>query len=369
MRIEFTTKEKLDIEKINTISNFNNKNTNIYKYKLNTEDAYFESSNQNIITILDDKIYIVDLSGIGLIEDTLINSINKILNSENIDLLLDFYNRKDGYDYKLTQNNVIGPLEKLGIYYVEIKSINIIDFTEAKEQIALLNKKMNCTGYNISLGYLFQMEQNTIIKFHSIYSLYLCIFDKEMCISSIQIQYIDNSIVINTRTEKNYENKKLNILLCATLIIIANKLYPNIQYVTSQAVNPITAHIMHKYFKAELYNKFGNNLECNEYNYKCFEDYINNNNNNTYITTKISINEENINNAITVFHSIMKTKCDNKNGGKNTIRKKTKKTKKYNKISKKSRNKNHPKLSRLSNASIRATMAWKLFSRSSPSNK
>ena len=78
---------------------------------------------------------------------------------------------------------------------------------------------------------------------------------KKHCISSIscKINDLDNSIEISSKTHKDYEGKKYNLLLRSAMILLAPQIENRGQQITqivSRAINPISAFSMVKYFNA-----------------------------------------------------------------------------------------------------------------------
>ena len=77
---------------------------------------------------------------------------------------------------------------------------------------------------------------------------------KKHCISSISCKINhDNSIEISSKTHKDYEGKKYNLLLRSAMILLAQQIENRGQQITqivSRAINPISAFSMVKYFNA-----------------------------------------------------------------------------------------------------------------------
>lgn len=188
-----------------------------------------------------------------------------------------------------------------------------------------LNEKMNCIDYRISIDYIFQMENNTEINLYQFNDnatstrLLLCIFNSNnACISSLIIDYYEKikSVVISSKTKIDYEGKKLNKLLRAICIIIANKLFPEIQYIKSDALNPISAYLMINVFNGRAYKRNGELF--NSTSYEEIQRYLDDNSREG-IDIMVEINDENIENANNVFDEIIKDEkfeCIKKAGGK-----------------------------------------------------
>ena len=72
---------------------------------------------------------------------------------------------------------------------------------------------------------------------------------KKHCISSISCKINGNEMEISSKTHKDYEGKKYNLLLRSAMILLAQHIRP-ITKIVSQAINPISAFSMVKYFNA-----------------------------------------------------------------------------------------------------------------------
>jgi hypothetical protein len=144
--------------------------------------------------------------------------------------------------------------------------------------------------------------------------LLLCLFDRNKCVSSIviEIDKDERELEISSKTNMYYEGKKLNKLLRAAIIIISKSLYPEADYLVSNAVNPISAYQMIKTFKGKIFNTNENiflegvdDIITNEQ----IKEYMENNDDK--ITIKVDINnEENIENARNVFNTLANTEID-----------------------------------------------------------
>jgi len=120
-----------------------------------------------------------------------------------------------------------------------------------------------------------------------------------------------------------YENKKINTLLNAIVIIIGNLF--NIRYIKAEAINPISAYILINKFKADIdiikdnisykdNNRFINHLRATDIKDKknitltILEDFkkakkVNNNILHLYLT--IELTDENIKNAEKIFNDTL----------------------------------------------------------------
>lgn len=200
-------------------------------------------------------------------------------------------------------------------------SVRFIQLDAAKEQIAILNSKFKCLNYRISIDYIFQLKENTVIQISDdqnyqqlANTLLLSIFKGDTCISSIEVILNNDKIGIFSNTHKEYQKRKFNKLLRSVIIIIATSLYPTIKYVYSVAVNPISSYLMVKHFNAKAYitepfkgrKEITTSLTKYADHKEYFEKYKS-------IITYVEINAENIDNANRMFDIIDKEiKCKRK---------------------------------------------------------
>ena len=199
-----------------------------------------------------------------------------------------------------------------------------IQIIHAQEQIINLNKSLQnkCNNLNLKLDYLYNFDDNykKITTYSNIYKyllLALCNNENNECISTIEIilNTDKNIISFNSKTDANHENKKYNKLLLSVLIIISKLLMTDIEIVEAEAINPISAWLLLKYFNAIINPDYEEN--------KYFIDYLSNNsikhsditlnilnifkNETDDFTLKLHvlINDDNIENANTQFNQIL----------------------------------------------------------------
>ena len=70
------------------------------------------------------------------------------------------------------------------------------------------------------------------------------------CISSISCKIKGEEMEISSKTHRDYEGKKYNLLLRSAMILLAHHIRP-ITQIVSRAINPISAFSMVKYFNAK----------------------------------------------------------------------------------------------------------------------
>jgi len=149
-------------------------------------------------------------------------------------------------------------LKKLNVLLVNGNNIchKEADLSKAKQKISQLNTllKQKCNGLDLQIDYLYNMHppQNKLVSHgngNNPYSLILCLFNDSGCISSIEITIDDNVMLINSKTEREYENNRYNKLLRCVVIIISPLLVMGEDIIVrSLAINPISAYLLIKYF-------------------------------------------------------------------------------------------------------------------------
>jgi hypothetical protein len=167
---------------------------------------------------------------------------------------------------------------------------------------------------NKRLDYMYNLN-GTITTFSNIlHYLVLCLYKDNTCISSIELVMYEDYISINSKTLNVYENKKINTLLRAIVIIIGN-LFNNIKYIKSGAINPISAYILTRHFKATIDDDKDNHtfitylkkIITNDDKYiplKIFEDFKKINKH-FGLNLIIELTDENIENAYRIFNETL----------------------------------------------------------------
>lgn len=245
------------IEKINFINN-----KNIYKISVNNCNHYFIEK-KYIVFNENNQYYIYNLINDGSnIDNRIIKNVENILNSN----YQPFVKRQ-----KLYKDDVM---------IIDDVCVQPIDLSYAKDFLNDLNNvlKTKCPNLELEFDYMYNLNCVKVNKpFSVLKKVILCLNNSEGCISSIvlDINEKDRSVEISSNTDKIYENKKYNKLLRAVIIMLVHSLNIDIDYIISNAVNPISAYLLVKYFKAIIPNN-----ETNE----SFYNFINNNN--------IELNEE-----------------------------------------------------------------------------
>jgi hypothetical protein len=143
-----------------------------------------------------------------------------------------------------------------------------LNLADAKKKLTELNDSLQtkCSNLSLSLDYVYNHKTGSTLKlYHSFnnpgsdgpYSLVLCLYKGNHCISSITIKIDGIKLVINSRTHTDYERRKYNILLRSIIIILSEHISKDIKYIISIAINQVSAYIMMQYFGGKLYNTYG----------------------------------------------------------------------------------------------------------------
>jgi len=85
--------------------------------------------------------------------------------------------------------------------------------------------------------------------------LILCLYNSEGCISSITFDIYKDKNTISSRTTIGCENKKYNKILRCVSIIISNKINKNINFLISNALNPLSVISFCNSFDFIIYKK------------------------------------------------------------------------------------------------------------------
>lgn len=213
-------------------------------------------------------------------------------------------------------------IDRFKFYRYGFSCTNMIQLNNAKENLDYLSNQLKCKEYKFSIDYVFNLKNDTEINAFKYFgnSLILCVFTKDVCVSSLIIQYDSNNneIMIDSKTKREYEGKKLNKLLRAVSILISKSLYPNAIYLTSSATNPISTYLMTHYFNAVAYNGNEERIDLNNLNE--IKEFFKNEDG---VETRVELTTENIQNAEDVFNNIItnEMKCDKIGGIKLSYRK------------------------------------------------
>lgn len=234
-------------------------------------------------TINDDAIYSVNIKGRDYYffgkhkKHVIIGNTKQIfkLDERADDLPKETIDKIKAIDFKaLTENaktwegskdfdKTIKELATNNILYFRHEESPIINFDldAAKRKLIELNNtlRMKCSNLSLYIDYVYNHREDSTLELFgeldSPYLLVLCLYKDNHCISSITITFkggTELSIASNTRHE--HKNKKYNVLLRCTLIIISKLLSKDIQRITSIAINPISAYILITYFGGTLKN-------------------------------------------------------------------------------------------------------------------
>lgn len=300
---------------------------NIYKINIEDCDYYFKNKSleeHNYIVIMIKKdIYIVEINP-NIYKLKYITDILDTLQPDIFELSVSRFKLK--IKHILREKNILCEYFDNCVKYKN----NILE--RPTNKINELNNLLNKTcPYNLSLNYLYNLEGKITTFHNNINYLVLCFYKDNTCISSVELVIYENNIEINSKTLHIHEKQKINTLLRAVVIIIG-KLFNNIKYIKSVAVNPTSAYILTNHFKAQIYDNEDNHsfieylkikeTENNEYiPYKIFEDfkkYITDFN--LYLT--IELTDENITNAYRVFNETLSDRrfiCNLKNVNNNSL--------------------------------------------------
>ena len=159
-------------------------------------------------------------------------------------------------------------LKSFNIQAIQTKCIKTIPedkLNAAKKEINKLNilLKEKCSNLSLNLDYLYNLKGNVELYSESYVNelnlLVLCLYNKNNCISSIELILEDNNIVINSKTNQAFEGKKYNKLLRGVVIVISS-IIPNINKLISYAGNIISAWLLINYYNASISPEIDENV-------------------------------------------------------------------------------------------------------------
>jgi len=301
-------------------------NNNIIEKKTNVKNPYV-GMDKHIYKFTDNNLYfqtIVSPKYIGYIDNSNFIVVNleddffdeqfknefDFLNEKNINILAMRSIVEEANQIK--KRNLRKTLRKINNFnFIESNSIYTQEthkYNDANVKLTELNAILNCIDYEIKLNYVFEMENDIEVSSYSNtpITLLLCIYHKKNCISSLSIKYKDTKIIIESNTHKNHEGKKLNKLLRSVIIIIAKNMFPSAKSISSDAIDPASAYLMMKYFNAVDEKNVGIDT------YKTYENISDVMKKNEFIESFVYLTDVNIDNAKSVFQTIVdkELKCE-----------------------------------------------------------
>jgi|688.fasta_scaffold287972_2 hypothetical protein len=184
----------------------------------------------------------------------------------------------------------------------------------AKEIIRRLNIELDgpCPDFKISIDYVLNLKDPSFVSIYedefNPYSLLLCLFNGNNCVSSLILHFNNTKLIIDSKTHENYEGRKFNKLLRAVIIIIGKSLEAT--NIHSDAINPTSVFLMLNSFNAiSSMCKIGYK-SCDSdkmitldktTKYSDIKDMYDSDPNNFLISLNVELTPENMRNAKTVF--------------------------------------------------------------------
>jgi hypothetical protein len=248
IRTRFFKEPNTEPIKINTING-----ESIYHITIEGLTYYFfGQNNKYVLVIIDDtnfNIYKLE-NDIEELPDETKMQITRLINNQCIDC-------PEGKKL-LNENDIL-----YFNHFLDFKGLGLtadLNLNDAQEKLRELNDSLQtkkCSNLSLRLDYVYNHNNNSTLElftFGDIYSLVLCLYIDNHCISSITITIKNNGeeLSIDTKTHENYINRKYNILLCSILIIISEYLSRYITYINTTAINLTSAYIMMQHFRGKL---------------------------------------------------------------------------------------------------------------------
>jgi hypothetical protein len=91
------------------------------------------------------------------------------------------------------------------------------------------------------------------------------------CISQINLDLDENALVIDSKTQENFQRYNLNTLLRALVVLLGNKIEPNARYLMSYPSNYVSAYSLISKLNGIPYDENGNKMNISML--KTVEDY------------------------------------------------------------------------------------------------
>lgn len=262
----------------------------------------------HIFNLIEDGVFLDDFKALFKnIDETKIKHLSgKLRTPDSIRIttqLLQFF--KSIHDFSYIKKN---PCQKL------------INLDVAKGIVNNLNFELNktCPNFRINIDYIFNLENpSSVVAFSSLasqdpYTLLLCLFNGNNCVASLTVKFhfMDaRKMDIDSKTDTRYEGRKFNKLLRCVLIIIAKALDERKQFISSEAINPISALLMIKSLNAVSKNDSGEIILDKSSSFEDITSTIEANPNKSVISV-VELNDENIQNAQAVFNrTIQEINC------------------------------------------------------------
>jgi len=224
-----------DLHQINII----NKNI-IYSITINGCIYYFLGQNKKyLLVLINDEYYMLKLDESHKdIDMTLLEDIKQQLPINDV----------------RTKRSLIKYLRRIDILYFKYDVCHKnLDLRPAQAKVLELTGilQTKCPNLSLHLDYIYNMHppnNRFAIRVRNPYLLILCLYNEHGCISSISINFEDESINIDSVTDSNFEGKKYNKLLRSVVILISVLLPVHISRIISVAINPISAYLLITYF-------------------------------------------------------------------------------------------------------------------------
>lgn len=117
-------------------------------------------------------------------------------------------------------------------------------------EIERFNQILGCNDFNLRLDYVYEIEPESLVYVYdfNIRSIILCLFQDDVCVSSVGLVIGKQSVEIESRTRPENEGNNLNKLLRAAAISIIRMINPNLRKVISYAVHSASVYLMVKHF-------------------------------------------------------------------------------------------------------------------------
>jgi hypothetical protein len=146
------------------------------------------------------------------------------------------------------------------MYFNQKECFKPFDLSKAKEKLLELSSELSSelNGYSISLDYIYNFESSNSVSAYNNApeetSLLLCMNVSTNCVSSIDLWIQEDTITILSGTSEHHLKRGYNKLLRCVVFILAPLIgeTPFITKIISDALNPISAYSLLRYFDGKI---------------------------------------------------------------------------------------------------------------------
>jgi hypothetical protein len=159
-------------------------------------------------------------------------------------------------DEPLTEEKKEMLVDQTNLPKIEAPDKIYVDLSSAREEVSKLNHILQCVNFRITVNFVYDINNDDTIYsywFNNMNDIILCLYEGNVCVSSIMLSNVSSNVVIASRTSHTHEKNNLNKLLRAAAILVSHKINPSLRGIESNAINPTSLLLLVKYFNGELH--------------------------------------------------------------------------------------------------------------------